>query len=371
MNTIKKIIFMSNTEKNSTGILRLEKKNNNIFGNIKIYNGNINGDYILGIKVKDKVIKQNVNVINNQYNFKLANDYDLDNTYGCVLIKIIDGEFKPILWGNEDSKNYKSNIISSLKFSINNISNSSIKSNNLDTHNSKTDNTSINTIDNEKLNNEEKNTLSLETSKEEFKETESNINYKSNSKIFSQNKVVSGDMVYRPFRKNKLNTLEELSQISIDEEIIDTNENNVAIASNPASLFETDNDELEQLIDLEINDNKTTNTLEFYSMIADQLQELFDRYPPEQNLNSLVENSYWAKIDTDIVNKHYVVGIIKDKNDEIKYICYGVPGNYNQQPPTEMKDYSQWLPTDVSDPYTKGYWVMYQDANTGENIMIN
>ena len=105
-------------------------------------------------------------------------------------------------------------------------------------------------------------------------------------------------------------------------------------------------------------------------MIKEQLDELFDRYPPEENLNRLVDNSYWVKINADYDNKYYVVGIIKNKQD-IKYICYGVPGNYNIEPPIEMKDYSQWLPTDIKDPYTNGYWVMYQDADTGENIFIN
>jgi hypothetical protein len=36
-----------------------------------------------------------------------------------------------------------------------------------------------------------------------------------------------------------------------------------------------------------------------------------------------------------------------------------------------MREYSQWLPTDVLNPYDKGYWVMYQDADTGEKIFIN
>ena len=68
--------------------------------------------------------------------------------------------------------------------------------------------------------------------------------------------------------------------------------------------------------------------------------------------------------------KYYVVGIIYHNHD-IKYICYGVPGTYENEPPVEMRHYSQWLPTDTTDPYNNGYWVMYQDADTGENIYLN
>ena len=105
-------------------------------------------------------------------------------------------------------------------------------------------------------------------------------------------------------------------------------------------------------------------------MIADQLQELFDKYPQEQNLMKLIDNSKWCKINNDSDNKYYVVGIIYH-NEDIKYICFGVPGNYNIQPPREMQGYSQWLPVDPADPYNNGYWVMCQDADTGENIYIN
>ena len=105
-------------------------------------------------------------------------------------------------------------------------------------------------------------------------------------------------------------------------------------------------------------------------MIASQLQELFDKYPAEENLSKLIDNSKWCKIVRDSDNSNYVVGIISIEND-IKYICYGVPGSYNNEPPREMQGYSQWLPTDTTDPYNNGYWVMYQDADTGENIYLN
>ena len=104
-------------------------------------------------------------------------------------------------------------------------------------------------------------------------------------------------------------------------------------------------------------------------MIAEQLQELFDTYPREYSLEKLIDNSKWVKINHEEENKYYVVGLIYD-NDDVKYICYGVPGSYYTEPPMELQGYSQWLPTDVNDPYNNGYWVMYQDSETGENIYL-
>ena len=105
-------------------------------------------------------------------------------------------------------------------------------------------------------------------------------------------------------------------------------------------------------------------------MIAEQLDELFDKYPREKNLENLIDNSSWVKINHEEENKYYVVGIIYE-NDDIKYICYGVPGSYYNEPQSDLRAYSQWLPVDSMNPYDNGYWVMYQDADSGENIVIN
>ena len=113
----------------------------------------------------------------------------------------------------------------------------------------------------------------------------------------------------------------------------------------------------------------TSTNHKFYNMIAEQLEELFDKYPRENNLEKIIDNSKWVKINHEEENKFYVVGIIYI-DDDIKYVCYGVPGSYYNEPPRELLGYSQWLPTDTLNPYENGYWVMYQDADTGENIYI-
>lgn len=352
MNTIKKIMFMSNNENtNDMGILKLERKNNNVFGTLKTYESGISGNYILGIKFENKIIKQNVNIENGVYNF-ISNEIDnLDKVYGCVLIELIDGEFKPIIWGNNGDKNYKSHIINSLRQSINNISNAKTKQiKNRDISN----NTLLN-IDHDKYLDD------LNEAKLELQKI-----------ALLQNQTLKQDdnEALHPIKHKDINNIETLSKISINEEPLEKdNIPEIAVSCSQEYLFESDDIEIEKTIDKELK-NEFKSDGKFYNMIADQLQELFDRYPPEDNLNKLIENSYWVKIEADIDNRQYVVGTIKNNND-VKYICYGVPGNYHQEPPVEMREYSQWYPIDIKDPFNNGYWVMYQDAETGENVYLN
>lgn len=364
MNTLKKLIFLSNNEKNKgMGILKLEKKDKNIFANLKTYQDSINGEYILGIKINNKIIKQNVNIKNNMYSFVLTDKIDLCDSIGCVLLQSSANEFIPILWGSEKNENYKSSIINSLKSNIqkirteqsNTISNVLIKNQNqsdtllTDTYNPNIENLSIKNLDSQIS---RINTYTNHGNYKFLQNDESNMYYSEQQSIF-----------------NNYISPEDPSQISMDPEHICTNihQEEIAVANSQAKLFESNDEEVSHIIDSELNKNDNHN---FYNMIADQLNEIFDRYPKEDNLCKLIENSYWVKINGDIDNKYYVVGIIKQNND-IKYICYGVPGNYRIEPPAEMREYSQWLPTDALNPYDKGYWVMYQDADTGENIFIN
>ena len=144
----------------------------------------------------------------------------------------------------------------------------------------------------------------------------------------------------------------------------DENKHEIAVAQ--SSLFEYTDDEVEKTIDENISSSTPHN---FYNMLAEQIDELFDKYPHEYNLEKLIDSSKWVKITYESDSKPYVVGLIFD-GDDIKYICYGVPGKYDTPQPNELIGYSQWLPTDVNDPYNNGYWVMYQDADTGENILV-
>lgn len=134
---------------------------------------------------------------------------------------------------------------------------------------------------------------------------------------------------------------------------------------NNASLFESTPEEIEQLIDENMDDDG-----DFYSLIKDQLDDLFARFPHNTTLELLVENSKWVTIDFDGVEKSYVVGLLYDDNGNLNYIAYGVPGSSEIRPPSQIADYSQWLPLDPNSPEGEGYWVMFQDSSTGDSVRL-
>jgi hypothetical protein len=62
-----------------------------------------------------------------------------------------------------------------------------------------------------------------------------------------------------------------------------------------------------------------------------------------------------------------VVGLVLESGKE-KYICYGVPCTYSKNPPKELKGFCSFIPLSIFDLTGKGYWMMFQDAITGEHV---
>lgn len=104
----------------------------------------------------------------------------------------------------------------------------------------------------------------------------------------------------------------------------------------------------------------------FYDSVSDQLDKLFSRCERFPALEKLLPDSRWVKVDYDGSGRYYLVGLI---GDPVRYMCYGVPGEYSPEPPRELAGYCQWLAVDENDPAGKGFWLMYQDAATGKSIL--
>lgn len=309
MKIIKKTIMLADKVDKTKPqmILELENKNNMVFGCIRSFNPKYTNNLVLGIKNGAKIIKQNVALVDKKCQFKLSEPIDLGDDIHCALVDT-SKDFEPVLWGSTKSTPSKSQI-NSLKESIQKLSNI---------------------------------TRSQEANKQS---------------AFVSHKIEASQSDYEnPNYLPKSDVAMASVSVAIDD--LDSTE-----LPPQANLFETSEKELDEEI------NKEMKKHEFYNMISDQIDELFARYPREKNLEALVENSEWCKIDSDMEGRYYVVGIIKQDND-IKYICYGVPGSYDVEPPQELRGYSQWLPTDPQNPYTEGFWVMYQDSDTGENIRL-
>lgn len=151
----------------------------------------------------------------------------------------------------------------------------------------------------------------------------------------------------------------------LEKEIVET-KTSVETLENQLHLFKED-DQMDELISKAVDDAIDEVDNNFYELIKPQLEQLFADYGHEENLENIIPNSKWVKVDFDGDGKEYVVGKIFE-DDNLKYICYGVPGQFSTTPPEKLVKYSQWLPLDGSGEV--GYWIMYQDAYTGEALQV-
>lgn len=118
-----------------------------------------------------------------------------------------------------------------------------------------------------------------------------------------------------------------------------------------------------------LQDEKDTNCHKspaHYLKVKDDLDLLFNKFEEELSLKNLFSDSKWAKINYS-KDKFYVVGVVKEGGIE-KYICYGVPDNYSPTPPKELDGFCTFIPLSKDDQKGKGYWMMFQDAESGNCI---
>lgn len=146
--------------------------------------------------------------------------------------------------------------------------------------------------------------------------------------------------------------------------------------------YESD-EEIENLIDttlekLDINENETIEDREefeedsddsFFSTIKNQVDELLNNYEQELALETIIPNSKFVKVDYERNGDYYIFGVIYE-DDKIKYVVYGLPGEFGIKPEDDYTEYYQWLPLSSENPEGFGYYLMYQDAQNGEAIKI-
>ena len=97
--------------------------------------------------------------------------------------------------------------------------------------------------------------------------------------------------------------------------------------------------------------------------ISASLEELFSLYPAEERLAGVVPFSKWVRVPLE--SGYYVVGVISDQEGAARYLAYGVPDKDNASPPDAYPACRGWLPLEEDGA---GYWMMYQDAITGEIV---
>ncbi|MCL2176892.1 MAG: hypothetical protein FWB72_02940 [Firmicutes bacterium] len=107
----------------------------------------------------------------------------------------------------------------------------------------------------------------------------------------------------------------------------------------------------------------------YYYSIKEHLDALFRQHEKVTDLEKIVDNSTWAKVNYDESGKYYIVGIVvRADSNMAEYICYGVPATHTKEAPRQLKGFTQWLPKDTTNPKGYGYWLMFQCAITGNTL---
>lgn len=106
----------------------------------------------------------------------------------------------------------------------------------------------------------------------------------------------------------------------------------------------------------------------FIDEIKGQIDKLFNSSPSENFLEEMIPSSKWVRVEFDGEGDYYILGLIYDEEGKVKYVCYGVPGIYQKTPPIQLSGYPVWFPLDSEKRESFGYWLTYQDAESGESI---
>lgn len=124
-------------------------------------------------------------------------------------------------------------------------------------------------------------------------------------------------------------------------------------------------DECEQKTNVVQQDKSNEHT--FFDSVEHQVNMLFDTNEADLELEKIIPDSKFCKVQNG--EEFYVFGVIYQQNKP-RCICYGIPAEYSSVPPAEVDGFCQWLPLDSNNYQGKGYWLTYQDAISGENIVV-
>lgn len=307
----KSVVLTSIDNSLKKGVLNIDNKNGVYAGNVKLYNfiEEPLGSLSLGILVENKVVKASLERVGYMaYNFSI-NISKLPENCTCALVSSLGEKNEPILLGSIAQKNndLESRLISSLTL-----------------------------LDD----------LTLKNTEETLK--------RNNIEFDDQNEI----------------------EQEIDKYIHSECERDCKHCFYKKDFYsQSDQNQTEEYkIEQEISKGKlrvpNANNNLFFEEIGGQINQLFEKYPIEQTLADIIPNSKWVKIDYNNNQKYYVLGLISIDN-QVRYVCYGVPGKWAENPPSDFNEKAQWLPVSLEDPQGQGYWITYQDAKDGELIKVD
>lgn len=99
----------------------------------------------------------------------------------------------------------------------------------------------------------------------------------------------------------------------------------------------------------------------YYKGVEDSVEDIFAQYPAAEELEEAIPTGRWAKIEFS-GGRYYVFGVVYVGGNP-RYICYGVPAADGQDCPKSLAGLARYTPATGG-----GYWIIYQDADTGKTL---
>ena len=302
---------------NKKGILTTNCSEKTVKCLLKCYNFKpTDEEFLLGIMVNEKIFKTKVKVADlSNLTYIVPMGAKANDKISCVLLNLNQSGYDVLLWGStETTKAWQNTAISSLN-------------NELETDNQK---------------------------QSGYVENSDGIN------SFTHNKIGESCQVEEDYQFKK-----EQQQV---EEYIDR----IYSLTEETSEMEKPNYNYydENLVEQESEYNKKFAQFQspkFYNRVESQVKNLLSKNSPDELLEEIIPSGKFCKVKLD--NSFYVFGVIYE-DSEAKYLCYGIPSNNSEKPPKELEGFCQWLPLNVNEENGSGYWISYQDAETGENIKV-
>lgn len=342
----KKSIVLSDTEKNSNkkAVLSLEEDRAGIKGILRLYNfpHDLSGISSLGFYVDQKVYKAGLTYKSHMLYEFFIDVKSIPNKFSCAVVNFQNAVASPILYGSSEgsAEDIYGSIISEIA----------------------KDNSLKNT---EKV---------LDKYKVGFEEEEQKQIEKEIEKAICESCDSCANCIYKKY-------FYEGHQTEVPQKPKETESASVAEFSQQRDVFSQKNEFPKKENNMPENrpqekpskqpqesKPQQDNEIIFIDRLKPQIDKLFETNPVEDNLQKLIPSSKWVKVEYEDDGDFYVFGLLYDEDENIKFVCYGVPAVFEEEAPKELAGYPIWLPLDKENLQGFGYWLTYQDAATGEPV---
>ncbi len=342
---------LSSSQSSKKGVITLESSADKIKGNLKLYNfSTLPQDVALGINVGDEVIKVPLSLSSNAVEFDIPKNLNLQEKLSCGLVDISQISSPRIIVGGT------SNYLNDWADVVEQAFNSEVKP-----------------LEREEMYESSEEEIDCEITSvlrddKEYKDCSmcSNCKYK---QAFFENSENSEVICQNVEDKKTSENIEKINELLKDATLdVASTENQDKNNSGISTTSPSDNSLIESGLE-KPKQEESSEEMDFYSQIKDQIDDLFKHHSRQEGLEILIPNSKWVKVEYEDTEGHYVIGLIYDEG-KLQFISYGLPAQNSSSPPKDLVDYAQWLPLD-SDQNAEGYWLVYQSAQSGESIKIN